>query len=76
MRKSIPEDGLFKKDGAAKLFEEMLDDVFSGEMAKSGQLGIAKAIETQMVQQEQSSGQRSLLNTAFALPAFAQILKK
>ena len=76
MRKSVPEDGLFKKVGAAKLFEEMLDDVFSGEMAESGQLGIAKAMETQMVQQEEAFGQRRLLNTAFAQPALAQTLKK
>ena len=76
MRKSVPEDGLFKKDGAAKLFEEMLDDVFSGEMAMSGQLGIAKAMETQMIQQEEAFGQRTLLYTAFAQPALAQALKK
>ena len=76
MRKSVPEDGLFKKDGAAKLFEEMLDDVFSGEMAKSGQLGIAQAIEAQLVQQENALGQRALLNTAFAQPALALTLKK
>ena len=71
MRKSVPDGGLFKKDAAMKIFEEMLDDVFSGEMAKSGQLGIAKAMETQLVQQKEALGQRTLLHTAVAVPALA-----
>lgn len=52
MRKSVPEGGLFEKSPASQLFEEMLDDVYSGEMAKSGQLGLANILLQEMEQQE------------------------
>jgi len=36
--------------------EDMLDDVFAGEMARSGQIGIAKQIQEQLRQQNSSGG--------------------
>lgn len=48
MRRTIPEGGLFKKSAESKMFDEMLDDALSLEMAKSGQLGIAKLLEEQL----------------------------
>lgn len=48
MRKSVPEDGLLEGGPQRRMFEEMLDDTLSGEMAKSGQLGLASQIEAQL----------------------------
>ena len=48
MRKSIPSDGLLDGGQGRKIFEEMLDDALSKEMARSGQLGVAKQIEQQL----------------------------
>lgn len=48
MRKSIPEDGLFGDGMANEIYNEMLDDALSGEIAESGQFGIAKLIEDQL----------------------------
>ncbi len=47
MRKGVPSDGLFGHSPQQKLFEEMLDDHYAGEMMKSGQLGIARMMEEQ-----------------------------
>lgn len=48
MRKSIPQDGLFKGGAERGIYEEMMDDALSGAMAKTGQFGIAKTIEAQL----------------------------
>lgn len=37
-----------KKGRELQLYEEMLDDALSSEMAKSGQVGLAKQIEQQL----------------------------
>jgi Rod binding domain-containing protein len=37
-----------KKGHEMQLFEEMLDDALAGEMARSGQVGVARQIERQM----------------------------
>ena len=37
-----------KKEREMQLFEEMLDDALAGEMARSGQVGIARQIEHQL----------------------------
>ncbi|HUW61321.1 MAG TPA: rod-binding protein [Candidatus Bathyarchaeia archaeon] len=37
-----------KKGQEMQLFEEMLDDALAGEMARSGQVGIARQIEQQL----------------------------
>ena len=47
MRKGVPTDGLFGHSPQQRLFEEMLDDHYAGEMVRSGQLGIARMMEEQ-----------------------------
>jgi len=44
MRKGVPKTGLLGKSQQQDLYEEMFDDFLSGEMARSGQLGIAKLV--------------------------------
>ena len=48
MRRSIPKDTLFGSGNEMKLFNEMLDDAFAGEIARSGQWGIADQIAQQI----------------------------
>jgi peptidoglycan hydrolase FlgJ len=48
MRKSIPEGGIFPRGHEERMYEEMLDDAMSGEIAHSGQFGIAKMIAEQL----------------------------
>ena len=55
MRKSIPDEGIFKKSHATEMYEEMLDDVFSKAMADSGQFGIAKQIAAQVELREEGA---------------------
>lgn len=47
MRQTVPEGGLYENTSQKAYFDEMMDDFNAGEMAKSGQLGVA----TQMAQQ-------------------------
>ncbi|PCJ66201.1 MAG: hypothetical protein COA73_01105 [Candidatus Hydrogenedentota bacterium] len=62
MRKSIPDGGIMEKSHATKVYEEMLDETFAAQMAKSGQLGIAKQLSEQWrVQQLQESMQSDAL---------------
>ncbi|HNR30955.1 MAG TPA: rod-binding protein [Candidatus Hydrogenedentes bacterium] len=56
MRRTVPRDGLFGADQSRQVAEDMLDDVFAGEMARSGQIGIAKQIQEQLRQQNSSGG--------------------
>ena len=58
MRKSISDEGIFKKSHAAKIYEEMLDEVYSQAMADSGQFGIAKQIAAQLRMNEEGAGAR------------------
>lgn len=55
MRKSIPDEGIFKKSNATKMYEEMLDEVYSQAMADSGQFGIAKQIAAQFQLREEGT---------------------
>lgn len=48
MRKTVPEGGLFKKNSAEKLYEEMLDTEFARAMSTSQNIGLANAIYKQM----------------------------
>jgi flagellar protein FlgJ len=50
MRKTVPEDGLLGSSQEQSFFEEIMDDHLAGQMAKSGQLGIAAQIEQQLNQ--------------------------
>ena len=61
MRKTIDEGGLFELSGGMAMFEDMMDDAIAQQMAQSGQMGIAKAIEEQLRVQEV---QDKLLNSA------------
>ncbi len=56
MRKSVPDEGIFKKSHATEMYEEMLDEVFSQAMAGSGQFGIAKQIAAQVLLREEGAG--------------------
>ncbi|MFO7976019.1 MAG: rod-binding protein [Candidatus Hydrogenedentota bacterium] len=48
MRASIPEGGIFPRSAEREHFEDMLDEALSIEMARSGQLGLAKMLEEQL----------------------------
>ena len=48
MRSTLPEGGLFPRSAQREHFEEMLDDALSAEMARSGQLGLARMLEEQL----------------------------
>jgi Rod binding domain-containing protein len=48
MSKTVPEGGLFGAGLAVRYQRELLNDVMAGEMAKSGQLGIAKLVAEQL----------------------------
>jgi len=48
MRKSVPEDGLLDSGSSTRVYWDMLDDAMAGEMARSGQLGVANAMEAQL----------------------------
>ena len=48
MRKTIPKEGILNAGFAGEMQEEMLDDALAGEMATSGQFGIAKMIDEQI----------------------------
>ena len=57
MRKTVPDSGL---SGASQkaYFEEMMDDFLAGEMAKSGQFGIAKQLASQIAVQKAAAASR------------------
>lgn len=61
MRKSVPDEGIFKKSHATEMYEEMLDDVYIKAMADSGQFGIAKQIAAQLQLREESGELQSEL---------------
>ncbi len=48
MRKSVPEGELFPKSREQEYFEEIFDDHLAGEIARSGQFGIAKEMQEQI----------------------------
>ena len=52
MRKTTDIAGTNEKGPEMDLYNEMLDDALSGEMSKSGQIGLAKQIEQQLRQAE------------------------
>ena len=53
MRKSVQDEGIFKKSHATEIYEEMLDEVYSQAMADSGQFGIAQQIAAQLQLREE-----------------------
>lgn len=48
MSKTVPEGGLFGAGLAPRYQRELLNDVMAGEMARSGQLGIARMVAEQL----------------------------
>ena len=48
MRKTVPDYGFFDSGGQKEYFEEMMDDFVAGEMAASGQLGVADQMARQL----------------------------
>jgi len=48
MRKSIPHEGIWGGAAETRVYEEMLDDALSKQMAKSGQFGLARAMADQL----------------------------
>lgn len=48
MRNTVPESTLFGHSSQREHFEDMLDDVYAGQLAKSEQFGVAKAIRAQL----------------------------
>jgi Rod binding domain-containing protein len=49
MRETVPENTIFGNDsGATKMWQSMLDDEYSQQMATSGSFGLAKQLESQM----------------------------
>lgn len=48
MRNTVPDDGLFPKTPAQRMYDEMMDDVLAGEWAESGQMGLAEKLAEQL----------------------------
>jgi hypothetical protein len=48
MRKTITQSNLLGGESHRAMFQDMMDDVWAGEMAKSGQLGVADLVEIQL----------------------------
>lgn len=55
MRKTIPDYGVLGGGSQKAYFEEMMDDFLAGEMADSGQFGVAKQMATQLHAREKES---------------------
>jgi len=62
MRKTVPDYGFFESGGQKAYFEEMMDDFLAGEMASSGQLGVAKQMAQQLHAQDRVPGATEHLN--------------
>ena len=48
MRKTVPREALFGGGLQQEVYEEMLFDALSAEIAKTGRLGVAKQVEEQL----------------------------
>jgi flagellar protein FlgJ len=49
MRATVPQDSIFGEDsGSGQMWQSMLDDEYSQQMAKSGGIGLATQMERQM----------------------------
>lgn len=48
MRKSVPQSGLLRDGFETRMYEQLLDDAFAKQAARSGQLGIAKLVDEQL----------------------------
>lgn len=60
MRKTVPEGSLLENPATTRVYKDMLDDAWAGEMVRSEQLGIARAMEAQMrLAEQQHAGKDS-----------------
>lgn len=59
MRKTVPEGGLLDNPSTTRVYKDMLDDAWAGEMVRSEQLGIARAMAAQMRLAEQQASKDS-----------------
>lgn len=48
MRQTVPEGGFLQKDHAHQVFEGMLDEALSGEIARAGGIGLANLLVAQL----------------------------
>jgi len=48
MRQTVPEGGFIEKDHAHEIFEGMLDEALSGEVARAGGIGLADMLVAQL----------------------------
>lgn len=63
MQKSVPKGGILDSGPEMGYYQDMLNDTLSGEMAKSGQMGIAKMIGNQIRIAEMQKSLLDSLNT-------------
>jgi Rod binding domain-containing protein len=49
MRKTVPKNDLMGNSTESDYYDEMMDDFLAGQMANSGQLGVAKLMEEQLL---------------------------
>lgn len=54
MRKSIPDDGILQRSSGRKQMEDLMDEMMARELAKSGQLGVARMVEQQLAQADRA----------------------
>lgn len=66
MRKTVSKSTLFGHSSQQEFFEQMLDDHWAGQIAKSGQFGLAKQMREQM---KLSAAPTAPINNADALNA-------
>ncbi|MGI6657738.1 MAG: rod-binding protein [Desulfobulbus sp.] len=48
MRKTVPEGGLFDKDNAIRIYEDLLDQEMSSAMARNQGMGLAEQLYNQL----------------------------
>ncbi|MBI3117204.1 MAG: rod-binding protein [Candidatus Hydrogenedentes bacterium] len=68
MRKTVPANGLFGHSSAMDFYEEVQDDFLAGQMAASGQLGVAKLLEAQLSKPHSSIPQPPNSGVPFVSP--------
>ena len=68
MRNTVTKNDLFGDSQSRQVYEDMLDDYMAGEMAKSGQFGIARQIEAQLRVNESRTGKAASPENLEALP--------